>query len=191
MLLITAPLIVLIALFSFLFEIYYFKQPTMPTYMATANAVLYHDAMYSYAIGSLLESATPPYLINTSPPYFDNISYTAMGDYQSQILNDSTTNVNYLVTSFNLINNSSSFATKVIHAVAQKLQQPTSGFNQNYQIKVILINADCSATILNSGLNAKRHNVIESSLFNSIFNRLCQTAESNPVKTNVIMEPLQ
>lgn len=193
MLLVTAPLIALIALFSFLFEIYYFKQPVMPTYSATANVMLYHDAMYSYAFGNLLESATTPYLINTSPPYFDNIGYTAMGDYQSQILSDSATNVNYLVTSFNLINNSSSFATKVINAVAQKLQQPTSGFNQNYQVKIILTNNNCSATILNQGLNADGNNVIESNIFSPIFYRLCQTAESSPpnIKTNVIMEPLQ
>ena len=191
MLLVTAPLIALLALLSFLFEVYYFRQPVMPKYNATANVMLYHDAMNSYALGSLLSSVTTPYLINTMPPYFNNISYTAMGDYQSQILNDANTNVKYLVTSFNVINGNSSLANKVINTIAKNAQKPTSGFNQNYQVKIILTNNACSATILNSGLNIQGNNIIDSNIYTPIFNRICQTVTVNPIKTKVIMEPLQ
>lgn len=190
MLLITGPLLAILAVLGFLFEVFYFKQPVMPTYRASANVMLYHDMMNSYALGSLNSVATP-YLIASQPPYFNNINYTAMGDYQSQILNDSTTNVNYLVTSFNQVNGSSVFALKTIHAIAQKLQKPMSSFNQNYQIKIILTNNNCTPTILNSGLNITGDNVIDANIYGPIFNRICTTALATPIKANVIMEPLQ
>jgi hypothetical protein len=191
MLLVTAPLLALIALLGFLFDVLYFKQPAMPTANVSANAMLYHDAMYSYAFGTLLNSVTAPYLINTSPPYFENINYTAMGDYQSQILYDATTSVNYLVTSFNVINGSKSVAETALNTIAQKLQLPRNVLNQHYQVKIALTNNNCTATIVNVGLNVIGNNIIESAVYAPIFNRICQSATANPIKANVIMEPLQ
>lgn len=190
MLLIIGPLILLMTVFGFLFGIFYSNAPQMPKYNSSGNAMLYHDAMNSYATGSLMTVSTP-YIISDTPPYFNNITYTAMGDYQSQILTDANTNIRYLVTSFNIVNTSTSFAVKTIKTIAGELQEPVSGFNQNYQVKIILINNSCNATILNAGLNvATNSNVIDSNVYAPIFNRICLTA-TTPIKSNVIMEPLQ
>jgi hypothetical protein len=186
MLLITIPLVILVALFGFLFDSFYSNKPKTANYVSRGNVMLYHDAMYSYASGwSVTQTGN---VITGTPPYFNNITYTQMGDYQANIITDGR--FRYLITSFNTINGSTVIANKTIKSIAEQLQTPTSGLNQNYQVKIALINNGCNATILNAGLNAGTHNVVEPSIYAPIFNQVCTEATS-PIKTNVIMEQIQ
>ena len=190
MLMISGPIIALLALLGFLFETFYTKAPERPKSSTVGNAMLFHDAMYSYAIGSLT-SVTTPYLITGNPPYFSNINFSSFGDYQANILTDPNTQIQYLISSFSIINNNTSSALTTLNSISGQLQIPTGGFNQNYQVKIVLVNSNCNANILNSGLNAGNYN-IDPAIYSSIFSRICQTTQStNPIKTCVIMEPLQ
>lgn len=190
MLIITIPVMIILAITAFLFNNFYNQVPESSRYSSSANFMLYHQAMFSYAVSNLA-TLTPPQQLNITPPYFasNTVTYQPMGNYLSQIL--IYNKVKYIVSSFDVINANSAYALKTINAIATQLQTPNSGTSQNYQVKIALINNGCAnnPTILNSDLNG--NNVVNAN-YQNIFKSLCSSVgASGAIKTYVLMEAVQ
>jgi hypothetical protein len=196
MLLVTVPLMIILAVTAFLFNSFTNKSDKQK-YSSSGNFLLYHTAMYG-AASSVFTNVTIPYALNVTsgsnpytlsytPSYFQNITFNPMGDYNSYILRYN--NVKYIVSSFSTImgNNNDNYAAKTLKSIAEELQTPTSGTSQNYQVKIALINTACTANILNVGLTG---NVVNSATYGPIFTSLCNSAPANSIKKYVLMEQL-
>lgn len=204
MLLITVPLMIILAITAFLFNNFYNNTSNNQRYTAAGNFLLYHNAMYAYAAANL-NNLTPPMLLSqvtngavvfTAPVYanyFQSINYLPMGNYNSYLL--TYNNVNYVVSSFGNINGNVNYGEKAIEAIATQLQTPNSGTSQNYQVKVALIDTQTNCvgpSILNAGIyNPTNGNVVNSTTYSTIYTALCNSAPSPGMGKYVLMEALQ
>lgn len=204
MLLITVPLMIILAVTAFLFNNFYNNTSNKQTYSAAGNFLLYHNAMYAYAAANL-NNLTPNIPIRLSqvnvnqgivvftapvyPSYFDNIDYVPMGNYNSWLIQDSN-GVNYVISSLGNVGGNSPYALKAINSIATNLQTPNSGISQNYQVKIAMIDkGDCTnPIILNSDLNG---NGVVSSTYGSIYTSLCNQLGQSAIRKYVLMEALQ